>query len=122
VTEANALSFASQADWEAWLEDNHASVDGIWMKIAKKGSGIESVTVPEALEVALCYGWIDGHRKALDERFFLQRYTRRRRRSNWSRINRGKAEALLRAGRMKPAGLAEIERAKADGRWERAEG
>jgi uncharacterized protein YdeI (YjbR/CyaY-like superfamily) len=120
VTKGDAISFAAQADWEAWLEENHASVDGIWMKIAKKGSGLESVTVPEALEIALCYGWIDGQRKALDDRHFLQRYTPRRRRSNWSRINRGKAEELIRAGRMQPAGLAEIERAKADGRWDRA--
>jgi uncharacterized protein YdeI (YjbR/CyaY-like superfamily) len=114
------MSFAAQADWEAWLAENHASVDGIWLKIAKKGSGLQSVTVSEALEIALCYGWIDGQRKALDERHFLQRYTPRRRRSNWSRINRGKAEELIRAGRMRPAGLAEIERAKADGRWDRA--
>ena len=117
MTEGGAIAFASQADWEAWLEENHASVDGVWMKIAKQASGIESVTAPEALEIALCYGWIDGQRKALDERFFLQRYTPRRRKSNWSRINRGKAEELIRTGRMQPAGLAEIERAKADGRW-----
>ena len=120
MSDGDATAFASQADWEAWLEENHASVDGIWMKIAKKASGIESVTAPEALEIALCYGWIDGQRKALDERFFLQRYTPRRRRSKWSRINRGKAEELIRTGRMQPAGLAEIERAKADGRWARA--
>jgi uncharacterized protein YdeI (YjbR/CyaY-like superfamily) len=120
VTAGDALSFASQTDWEAWLDENHASVGGLWMKIAKKGSGLESVTAPEALEIALCYGWIDGQRKALDERHFLQRYTPRRPRSNWSRINRRKAEELICTGRMRPAGLAEIKRAKADGRWDRA--
>jgi uncharacterized protein YdeI (YjbR/CyaY-like superfamily) len=118
--ELPAIGFASQAEWEHWLEDNHESSDGIWLKTAKKASGIESVSHPEALEVAICFGWIDGTRKALDERFFLQKFTPRRKRSRWSRINRDKAEELIAAGRMRPAGLAEVERAKADGRWEAA--
>jgi uncharacterized protein YdeI (YjbR/CyaY-like superfamily) len=115
-----ALSFASQAEWEAWLEGHHATSPGLWMKVAKKGSGVASVTIGEALETALCFGWIDGQRKALDERFFLQRYTPRTRRSRWSRINRDKAEELLAEGRMRPTGLAAVEAARADGRWHAA--
>jgi uncharacterized protein YdeI (YjbR/CyaY-like superfamily) len=114
------IAFASAAEWERWLEDNHADSAGVWIKIAKKGTGIESVRYPEVLESALCFGWIDGRREALDERYFLQRYTPRRPRSNWSRINRDKVERLIADGRMRPAGLAEVERAKADGRWEAA--
>jgi uncharacterized protein YdeI (YjbR/CyaY-like superfamily) len=114
------IPFASAAEWEAWLEDNHAVSDGVWIKMAKKGSGLESVRYPEVLESALCFGWIDGRREALDERYFLQRYTPRRSRSKWSVINRAKAEWLIREGRMRPAGLAEVERAKADGRWDAA--
>ena len=114
------IAFGSPAEWETWLEDRHAAADGVWIKIAKKGAGIESVSHPEALEIALCFGWIDSRREALDERYFLQRYTPRRSRSKWSRINRDKAERLIAEGRMRPAGLAEVERAKADGRWEAA--
>jgi uncharacterized protein YdeI (YjbR/CyaY-like superfamily) len=114
------VAFASHEDWDAWLAEGHASSNGVWLKIAKKASGIESVTHPEALEIALCYGWIDGQRRKLDDVYFLQRFTPRRRRSNWSKINRGKAEELIAAGRMQPAGLREIEAAKADGRWEAA--
>jgi uncharacterized protein YdeI (YjbR/CyaY-like superfamily) len=116
------LAFDSDADWEAWLDEHHASCDGIWMKIAKKGSGITTVAYPEVLDTALCFGWIDGQRKALDDTYFLQRFTPRRARSRWSQINRDKAEALIQAGRMRPAGLAEVERAKADGRWAAAYG
>jgi uncharacterized protein YdeI (YjbR/CyaY-like superfamily) len=115
------IAFPSGADWERWLEDNHAVSDGVWIKMAKKGSGIQTVSYPEVIEGALCFGWIDGRRETLDERYFLQRMTPRRRRSNWSRINREKAERLIADGRMRPAGLAEIERAKADGRWEAAQ-
>lgn len=111
------IPFASAAEWEAWLEANHAVSDGVWIKMAKKDSGIESVRYPEVLESALCFGWIDGRREALDDRYFLQRYTPRRPRSRWSRINREKAELLIEEGRMRPSGLAEVERAKADGRW-----
>jgi uncharacterized protein YdeI (YjbR/CyaY-like superfamily) len=113
-------TFRSPEAWERWLAKNHASSAGVWIKMAKKASGLRSVTHAEALESALCYGWIDGQRNALDERFFLQKFTPRRRRSTWSRVNREKAETLIAAGRMQPAGLAEVERAKADGRWERA--
>jgi uncharacterized protein YdeI (YjbR/CyaY-like superfamily) len=114
------LPFSSAAEWEEWLEDNHAASDGVWIKMAKKGSGIESVHYPEVLETALCFGWIDGRREALDERYFHQRFTPRRSRSKWSRINREKAERLIAEDRMRQAGLAEVERAKADGRWEAA--
>jgi uncharacterized protein YdeI (YjbR/CyaY-like superfamily) len=114
------VSFASPREWEDWLEENHAAPSGIWIKIAKKDAGIESVRYPDVLETALCFGWIDGRREALDECFFLQRFTPRRRRSTWSRVNREKAERLIAAGKMRPAGLAEVERAKADGRWEAA--
>jgi uncharacterized protein YdeI (YjbR/CyaY-like superfamily) len=114
------LAFASDADWEAWLEEHHGRSSGVWVKIAKKGSGIPSVAYPEVLDTALCFGWIDGQRRALDNLYFLQRFTPRRPRSRWSKINREKAEALIAAGRMRPAGLAEVEHAKADGRWEAA--
>lgn len=114
------LPFASPAEWEEWLENNHAESEGVWIKMAKKDAGIESIHYPEVLESALCFGWIDGRREALDERYFLQRFTPRRPRSKWSRINREKAERLITHGRMRPAGLAEVERAKADGRWEAA--
>jgi uncharacterized protein YdeI (YjbR/CyaY-like superfamily) len=112
--------FASSAGIEAWLEENHADSEGIWLKIAKKGSGVESVTYAEALEVALCFGWIDSQKRGFDERHFLQRFTPRRPRGKWSRINRDKATALIAEGKMRPAGLAEVEAAKADGRWEAA--
>jgi uncharacterized protein YdeI (YjbR/CyaY-like superfamily) len=111
------IPFASAAEWEAWLDANHAVSDGVWIKMARKDSGIESVRYPEVLESALCFGWIDGRREALDEQYFLQRYTPRRARSRWSRINREKAQLLIESGRMRPSGLAEVERAQADGRW-----
>ena len=114
------IAFASAADWEVWLERNHADAAGVWIKMAKKASGIASVRHPEAIDVALCFGWIDGRRERLDERYFLQRFTPRRRRSNWSRINRENVERLEAEGRMRPAGIVEVERAKADGRWEAA--
>jgi uncharacterized protein YdeI (YjbR/CyaY-like superfamily) len=114
------LRFASPAEWEGWLEDNHAVSEGVWIEMAKKAAGIESVRYPEVLESALCFGWIDARREALDARYFLQRFTPRRPRSKWSRINREKAERLIAEGRMRPAGLAEVQRAKADGRWEAA--
>ena len=113
------IAVASQAEWEDWLERNHGSA-GVWIKMAKKASDIESVRHPEAVESALSFGWIDGRREALDERYFLQRFTPRRSRSNWSRINREAVERLIADGRMRPPGLAEVERAKADGRWEAA--
>lgn len=112
--------FATPAELEAWLEANHADSEGAWLKIAKKGSGVESVTYGEALELALCFGWIDSQKRGLDEKHFLQRFTPRRPRGRWSRINRDKAEELIAAGAMRPAGLAEVEAARADGRWEAA--
>ena len=114
------LAFASQDDWGAWLDAEHATSDGVWVKFAKKGSGVETVVYAEALDVALCYGWIDSQVMSLDERFYLQKFTPRRSRSKWSRINREKIEQLTNAGRMKPAGLEQVELAKADGRWDAA--
>jgi uncharacterized protein YdeI (YjbR/CyaY-like superfamily) len=114
------LFFESPQQWEAWLAAEHARADGIWIKMAKKATGIPSVDWPGAVEVALCYGWIDGQRRPLDETYFLQKFTPRRARSPWSKVNIGHVERLTDAGRMQPAGLAEIERAKADGRWARA--
>ena len=115
------MEFFESADaFEAWLEAHGAEADEVLVRMAKKGSGIDSVRYPEVLDTALCFGWIDGRREALDERWFLQRFTPRRPRSPWSRINREKAERLIAEGRMRPAGMAEVERAKADGRWEAA--
>jgi uncharacterized protein YdeI (YjbR/CyaY-like superfamily) len=114
------IACADAAKWESWLAVHHAQRDGVWLKIAKKGSRKPSVTAAEAGDVALCYGWIDGQRKSHDDAYFLQKYTPRRRRSSWSRLNVERAEALIVAGRMRPAGLAEIEAAKADGRWDAA--
>jgi uncharacterized protein YdeI (YjbR/CyaY-like superfamily) len=118
--ELPTLLFATPAELEAWLERNHAESPGIWLKIAKKGVAETSVTYAEALELALCFGWIDSQKRGFDERHFLQRFTPRRPRGRWSKINREKAEALLAAGSVRPTGLAEIEAAKADGRWEAA--
>jgi uncharacterized protein YdeI (YjbR/CyaY-like superfamily) len=114
------LAFASQVEWEAWLDAEHGCSDGVWLKFAKKGSGVETVVYAEALEVALCFGWIDSQVARLDERFYLQKFTPRRARSKWSRINREKIEELTKRGRMRPAGLEQVERARADGRWDAA--
>jgi len=114
------LLFAGPTELEAWLEENHASSHGVWLKIAKKGVGETSITYAEALELALAFGWIDSQKRGHDESFFLQRFTPRRPRGRWSRINREKAEALMAAEKMRPTGLAEVEAAKADGRWEAA--
>ena len=108
------------AAWERWLKRHHVDAAGVWLRMAKKDSGIASVNHAEALEVALCYGWIDGQRKAEDDKHFLQRFTPRTPRSTWSQINRAKALKLIDEGRMQPAGLAEVTRARADGRWEAA--
>jgi uncharacterized protein YdeI (YjbR/CyaY-like superfamily) len=114
------LPFASRDEWAAWLEEHHGDDAGVWMKVAKKGSGIPSVSQPEALDVALCFGWIDGQRKALDDHWYLQRYTPRRARSRWSARNRARALELIEAGEMREPGHAEIERAQTDGRWDAA--
>ncbi len=111
--------FADAAAWEHWLE-RHPQSSGVWLKIAKKGAGIPSVTYAEALDVALCHGWIDGQKKGFDAQFFLQRFTPRRARSTWSKINVAKIDMLTAAGRMRPAGLREVEAAKSDGRWDAA--
>ena len=116
----DVLPFPTADAWHRWLEEHHSSSPGLWVKIAKKGSGIDSVHYPDVLESALCFGWIDGHRRALDEDHFLQRFTPRRARSRWSQINRATAERLIAEGRMAPAGLAEVERARDDGRWDAA--
>ena len=112
--------FPTPDELEGWMEREHASSPGLWLKIAKKGSGVTSVSYAEALEVALCFGWIDSQKRGFDEKCFLQRFTPRRPRGRWSRINREKAEALIELGRMQPAGMAEVDAAKADGRWEDA--
>ncbi|HEX4307669.1 MAG TPA: YdeI/OmpD-associated family protein [Solirubrobacterales bacterium] len=114
------MLFATLGDLEEWLEDNAAASPGLWLKIAKKGAPEPSVTYAEALELALCFGWIDSQKRGLDETHFLQRFTPRRPRGRWSKINREKAEALEAAGALRPAGGAEVEAAKADGRWEAA--
>jgi uncharacterized protein YdeI (YjbR/CyaY-like superfamily) len=114
------IPFASRDAWEAWLEEHHATSDGLRLEIAKKGSGIETVSYTEALEAALCYGWIDGQKSSFDENYWLQRFTPRRPRSKWSKGNRQTATVLIEKDRMKPAGLREVERAKADGRWDSA--
>ena len=114
------IQFASQHEWEAWLEAHHATSRGVWLKIAKKDSGIDTVSYPEALDSALCYGWIDGQKASDDQQFWLQKFTPRGRTSKWSRVNRDKATELLRQGRMKAAGLAQMERAQEDGRWDAA--
>lgn len=114
------LLFATSPDLEAWLEQNHDGSPGLWLKIAKKGSGVESVSYGEALELALCFGWIDSQKRGFDERHFLQRFTPRRPRGKWSLINREKVEGLIASGAMRPAGLVEVEAAKADGRWQAA--
>ena len=114
------MSFASAEAWERWLEQNHETSPGLWLKIAKKGAGIDSVTYAEALDVALCFGWIDGQKGSWDEHYFLQRFTPRGKRSKWSQVNREHIARLTAEGRMRPAGVAEVERAKADGRWDAA--
>ena len=114
------LEFADREAWARWLQDEHDGAPGVWLKIAKKASGITTVTHPEALEEALCRGWIDGQRAPHDETYFLQRFTPRGPRSKWSQINRDKATKLIEQGRMEPAGLAQVEAAKQDGRWEAA--
>lgn len=118
-TDLPVMAFADQAAFEAWLEEN-AGAPGVYVKLAKKGAGVPSVTYAELVESALCFGWIDGRSNRLDDRFYLQRMTPRRARSVWSRKNVDAVEALTLAGRMRPPGLAAVEAARADGRWERA--
>lgn len=114
------ITFANQEDWEAWLGSNGEAVTGVWLRIAKKSAEQPTLTYAQALEGAICYGWIDGQKQAESEHYWLQRFTPRTTKSIWSKINKAKAEALISAGRMHPTGLREINRAKQDGRWEAA--
>lgn len=114
------LAFASQGAWEAWLAAEPEGSKGLWLKLAKKESGIASVSMQEAVESALCHGWIDGQGAKFDEDFWLVRFTPRKPRSKWSEVNRTRVLALIEEGRMQPAGLREVERARADGRWDAA--
>lgn len=120
VAHDTPLECSNAASWARWLKRHHASAAGVWLRIAKKDSGIASIDYAAALEEALCHGWIDGQRKSDDAQYFQQRFTPRTARSMWSQINRAKVLKLIEDGRMLPAGLAEIDRAKADGRWDAA--
>ena len=122
VTQLDAAPtlFKNATAFESWLKKNHATSNGLWLKIAKRNANESSVTYPEAVEIALCWGWIDGQKKGLDEQHYLQRFTPRRARSIWSKVNVEKVDALIKAGRMQAPGLAQIDAAKADGRWARA--
>jgi uncharacterized protein YdeI (YjbR/CyaY-like superfamily) len=112
--------FASSADWEEWLKEHYADTSGVWIKFAKKDSGITSLNYAQALDGALCYGWIDGQSKSIDDVYYLQKFTSRRPKSIWSKRNVGKVAELIKAGKMQPAGQAAIDAAKADGRWDQA--
>jgi uncharacterized protein YdeI (YjbR/CyaY-like superfamily) len=120
VAEQEAVFFHGPEGLEAWLEANGEASDGVWVKMAKKHTGIPSLNWARAVEVALCFGWIDGQSRRIDDDWYLQRFTPRRPKSTWSKINREKVQALTAAGRMRPSGLTEVERAKADGRWDAA--
>jgi uncharacterized protein YdeI (YjbR/CyaY-like superfamily) len=120
ATELPIEFFASKRAFATWLAKNNAKSSGVRVKLAKKSAGVASLTYPEAVEVALCYGWIDGQANRLDDDYYLQRFTPRRPQSIWSKINREKAQALIDSGAMKPAGMREVERAQADGRWDAA--
>jgi len=114
------ISFKSPKDWARWLAKNHSTWSGIWLRLFKKDSGVASVTYAEALDEALCYGWIDGQLEKYDEKSWLRKFTPRRPKSVWSKRNIEHIKRLIDAGKMKPSGLKEVEAAKADGRWERA--
>lgn len=118
--EYETRAFVSAADWRQWLDEHHADTDGIWMRIYKKASRVETVTYAEALDEALCFGWIDGQKKKYDELSFVQKFTPRRKASLWSKRNVEHVGRLIETGRMTPAGLAEVNRAKEDGRWNAA--
>ncbi len=120
MPELPIMAFESQEAWGQWLETNHGESQGLWLKIAKKDTGIPTVTYAEAVTLALCFGWIDGQRRGFDDQYFLQKFTPRRPKSVWSKINRDKVLELIAQGKMREAGLREVERAKADGRWDAA--
>ena len=113
-------TFATQSEWEAWLEGHGGTSPGVWLRLARKSAEQPTVTYAQALETALCHGWIDGQKQSEDQHYWLQRFTPRTARSIWSKINKEKAEALIAAERMRPAGLAAVERAKLNGRWDAA--
>jgi uncharacterized protein YdeI (YjbR/CyaY-like superfamily) len=117
VADYGTFEFKGQAEFRAWMDKHHADTQGIWLKLYKKASGVKSVNYAQALDVALCYGWIDGQVKKGDELYYLQKFTPRRKRSMWSKRNIDSVERLEAAGLMTPAGRAEVEQAKADGRW-----
>ena len=119
---AEVRPFRDAGEFDAWLAEHHDHRPGVWLKLAKVSSGIPSMTSDEAVDVGLCWGWISGQRRGLDETWYLQKYVPRRPRSHWSALNVGKVAELAAAGRMRPPGLAEVEAAKADGRWEAAVG
>ena len=118
--DAEVLPFRDAAEFDAWLAEHHERHEGVWLKLAKVSSGIASMTSDEAVDVGLCWGWISGQRLGLDETWYLQKYVPRRPRSNWSALNVRKVGELTEAGRMRPPGIAEVDAAKADGRWDRA--
>ncbi len=120
MTDLPILLFETIAAWETWLEDHHAESSGVWLQLAKKDSGQVSLSYQEALDMALCFGWIDGQKNKFDAAFWLQKFTPRRKASPWSAINREKATRLIEDGKMRPMGLQEIERAQQDGRWDKA--
>jgi uncharacterized protein YdeI (YjbR/CyaY-like superfamily) len=118
--DAPAAAFPTAGAWQDWLAAHHKAADGLWLKLAKKDAPEQTLTYAEALDVALCFGWIDAQTRGLDDSYWLKRFTPRKPGSRWSKINTQKAEALIASGRMQPAGLAEVESARADGRWDAA--
>ena len=120
INDIPVLLFKHQKDWAAWLDKNFGTSSGVWLRVAKKATNLKSLSYNEALEVALCYGWIDAQKKSYDESSWLQKFTPRSAKSIWSKVNRGKAKELIRRGKMKPAGLKAVESAKQDGRWDAA--
>ena len=120
MVEVEPLEFTDGAAWESWLEAHHSSETEAWLRIGKKNASIGLVSIGDALDGALCFGWIDGHRRGLDDVSFLQRYSPRRKRSSWSQVNVAKVEALIAADRMRPPGLADVSWAQTDGRWQAA--
>jgi uncharacterized protein YdeI (YjbR/CyaY-like superfamily) len=120
VAEPESLQFANADEWSAWLAQHHDTPEGAWLRIAKKNAPVETVRYPEVLDVAISWGWIDAQRKPSDGTFFLQRFVPRRPHSRWSQVNRERAERLIAQGKMQPPGLAEVERAQVDGRWDAA--
>jgi len=114
------VDFARQADWASWLEKHHETSPGLWLRLAKKASGLSSVSYEQAVEAALCFGWIDGQKASQDDRAWLQKFTPRRPRSIWSKINRDRVDRLVVGGQMRPAGLRAVEQAKQNGQWDAA--